>query len=56
MGPALQRADDDGIRPLADSEMIPPRVALSLPFKLIFLVLVDGWSLGAGSLIHSHGP
>jgi len=24
---------------------------VSLPFKLIFFVLVDGWSLVAGSLI-----
>jgi flagellar biosynthetic protein FliP len=26
-----------------------------LPFKLIFFVLVDGWSLVAGSLIQSYG-
>jgi flagellar biosynthetic protein FliP len=30
--------------------MLPP-VAVSLPFKLIFFVLVDGWNLVAGSLI-----
>jgi len=30
--------------------MLPP-VVVSLPFKLIFFVLVDGWSLVAGSLV-----
>jgi flagellar biosynthetic protein FliP len=34
--------------------MLPP-VTVSLPFKLIFFVLVDGWSLVAGSLIQSYG-
>ena len=29
--------------------MLPP-VVVSLPFKLIFFVLVDGWTLVAGSL------
>jgi flagellar biosynthetic protein FliP len=33
--------------------MLPPAV-VSLPFKLIFFVLVDGWSLLAGSLIRSY--
>ena len=33
--------------------MLPP-VVVSLPFKLIFFVLVDGWSLVAGSLIQSY--
>ncbi|GAB4570719.1 MAG: flagellar type III secretion system pore protein FliP [Rhodothalassiaceae bacterium] len=32
--------------------MLPP-VIISLPFKLIFFVLVDGWHLIAGSLIES---
>jgi flagellar biosynthetic protein FliP len=32
--------------------MLPP-VVISLPFKLIFFVLVDGWRLVAGSLIES---
>jgi len=32
--------------------MLPP-VIISLPFKLIFFVLVDGWSLVAGSLVES---
>lgn len=32
--------------------MLPP-VMISLPFKLIFFVLVDGWHLIAGSLIQS---
>ncbi|MFY8154386.1 MAG: flagellar type III secretion system pore protein FliP, partial [Hyphomicrobiales bacterium] len=30
--------------------MLPP-VVVSLPFKLIFFVLVDGWNLVAGSLV-----
>jgi flagellar biosynthesis protein FliP len=34
--------------------MLPP-VVISLPFKLIFFVLVDGWRLVAGSLIASYG-
>jgi flagellar biosynthesis protein FliP len=34
--------------------MLPP-VVVSLPFKLIFFVLVDGWHLVAGSLIQSYG-
>jgi len=34
--------------------MLPP-VMISLPFKLIFFVLVDGWSLIAGSLVRSFG-
>jgi flagellar biosynthetic protein FliP len=32
--------------------MLPP-VVVSLPFKLIFFVLVDGWRLVAGSLVQS---
>jgi flagellar biosynthetic protein FliP len=37
--------------------MLPP-VVVSLPFKLIFFVLVDGWRLVCGSLVQSfqHGP
>ncbi|MGI9383159.1 MAG: flagellar type III secretion system pore protein FliP [Methyloligellaceae bacterium] len=34
--------------------MLPP-VIISLPFKLIFFVLVDGWHLVAGSLVQSYG-
>ncbi len=34
--------------------MLPP-VMISLPFKLIFFVLVDGWYLIAGSLVRSFG-
>ncbi|MEM1048907.1 MAG: flagellar type III secretion system pore protein FliP [Pseudomonadota bacterium] len=33
--------------------MLPP-VVISLPFKLIFFVLVDGWNLVAGSLVQSY--
>ena len=32
--------------------MLPP-IVISLPFKLIFFVLVDGWNLVAGSLVRS---
>ena len=36
--------------------MLPP-VVVSMPFKLIFFVLVDGWGLVAGSLVESfHHP
>lgn len=35
--------------------MLPP-VMISLPFKIIFFVLVDGWYLIAGSLVQSYGP
>jgi flagellar biosynthetic protein FliP len=35
--------------------MLPPAI-VSLPFKLIFFVLVDGWFLVAGSLVQSFGP
>jgi flagellar biosynthetic protein FliP len=34
--------------------MLPP-VTVSLPFKLIFFVLVDGWGLVVGSLVKSYG-
>src|SRR5271166_1346757 len=35
--------------------MLPPSV-VSLPFKLIFFVLVDGWRLVSGSLVQSFAP
>ena len=37
--------------------MLPP-IMISLPFKIIFFVMVDGWNLIAGSLIKSfdYGP
>jgi len=35
--------------------MLPPN-AVSLPFKLIFFVMVDGWRMVAGSLVQSFGP
>lgn len=34
--------------------MLPP-IIISLPFKLIFFVLVDGWHLISGSLVQSFG-
>ena len=33
--------------------MLPP-VMISLPFKVIFFVLIDGWYLLAGSLMQSY--
>ncbi len=35
--------------------MLPPS-AVSLPFKLIFFVLIDGWRLVSGSLVQSFVP
>ena len=35
--------------------MLPPN-AVSLPFKLIFFVLVDGWRLVSGSLVQGFAP
>lgn len=34
--------------------MLPP-VTISMPFKVIFFVLIDGWTLVAGSLVQSFG-
>jgi flagellar biosynthetic protein FliP len=34
--------------------MLPP-VLISMPFKLVFFVLVDGWYLIMGSLVASYG-
>jgi flagellar biosynthesis protein FliP len=34
--------------------MLPPTV-ISLPFKVLFFILIDGWTLLAGSLIDSFG-
>jgi flagellar biosynthesis protein FliP len=35
--------------------MLLPAVVAALPFTLIFFVLVDGWTLVAGSLVQSYG-
>jgi len=35
--------------------MLPP-VVVSLPFKLIVFVLMDGWGMIAGSLVRSFHP
>jgi flagellar biosynthetic protein FliP len=35
--------------------MLPP-VMISLPFKLMLFVLVDGWRLVVGMLLESFGP
>ena len=35
--------------------MLPPST-ISLPFKLVFFVLIDGWHLVAGSLVESFTP
>ncbi|MCD6581697.1 MAG: flagellar biosynthetic protein FliP, partial [Desulfuromusa sp.] len=34
--------------------MLPP-IIVSLPFKILLFVLVDGWSLVIGSLVQSFG-
>ena len=34
--------------------MLPP-VMISLPFKIIFFVLIDGWYMLCGSLVRSFG-
>jgi flagellar biosynthetic protein FliP len=36
--------------------MMLPSAMISLPFKVIFFVLVDGWYLVAGSLVQSFAP
>lgn len=38
---------------MAMGMMMMPPVTISLPFKIIFFVVVDGWSLVTGSLIKS---
>ncbi|MGE0597706.1 MAG: flagellar type III secretion system pore protein FliP [Hyphomonadaceae bacterium] len=38
---------------MAMGMMMMPPITISLPFKLIFFVLVDGWRLVAGSLVES---
>jgi flagellar biosynthetic protein FliP len=35
--------------------MFLPPVLVSLPFKLVLFVLVDGWNLLVGSLVRSFG-
>ena len=35
--------------------MFLPPVLISLPFKLVLFVLVDGWNLLVGSLVRSFG-
>jgi flagellar biosynthetic protein FliP len=40
---------------LAMGMMMLPPVMISLPFKLMLFVLVDGWHLIAGSMIKSFG-
>ncbi|MRR34195.1 flagellar biosynthetic protein FliP, partial [bacterium] len=34
--------------------MLPP-VMISLPFKILLFILVDGWSLVIGSIVKSFG-
>lgn len=34
--------------------MLPP-IVISLPFKIVFFVLIDGWNMLAGSLVQSYG-
>jgi flagellar biosynthetic protein FliP len=34
--------------------MLPP-TSISLPFKVLFFVLIDGWNLLVGGLVRSFG-
>ena len=34
--------------------MLPPAV-ISLPMKILFFILIDGWNMLVGSLIRSYG-
>ncbi len=36
---------------MAMGMMMMPPIMVSLPFKIIFFVLIDGWYLLAGSLV-----
>lgn len=36
--------------------MMLPSAIISLPFKIVFFVLIDGWYLVAGSLVQSFNP
>ena len=38
---------------LAMGMMVLPPVVISLPFKLLLFVFVDGWNLLVGSLVNS---
>lgn len=41
---------------MAAGMMMMPPVLISLPFKVIFFVLIDGWFMLAGSLMESYVP
>lgn len=41
---------------MAAGMMMMPPVLISLPFKIIFFVLIDGWYMLAGSLMESYIP
>jgi len=41
---------------MAAGMMMMPPVLISLPFKVIFFVLIDGWYMLAGSLMESYVP
>ena len=47
---------NDGKKKKPKVDSVLPPVTISMPFKLIFFVLVDGWYLLAGSLVQSFGP
>jgi type III secretory pathway component EscR len=52
----VEQKNDNGIKPrVANQISVEEALVVSLPFKLIFFVLVDGWSLVAGSLVQSYG-
>jgi len=63
---ALARGGEDSLVPAAVGDqagelaamrrdMVPP-VVVSLPLKLAFFVLADGWGLLAGALVRSYAP
>ncbi|MCK6526794.1 flagellar type III secretion system pore protein FliP [Myxococcota bacterium] len=41
---------------LAMGMMVLPPAMISLPFKLLLFVMVDGWNLTVGSLVRGFGP
>jgi flagellar biosynthetic protein FliP len=36
--------------------LVLPPILISLPFKILLFILVDGWHLLVGSLVQSFGP
>ena len=49
----VQKPHSIGISLMAMGMMMLPPVMISLPFKLLIFVLVDGWNLLVGKLVES---